>query len=135
MSLHPAVAAASVAPSGAGIPIRELALVGLTAAVVTFLATGLMRLLAIRIGAVAYPRDRDVHVTPTPRLGGVGMYIGVLAAMLMAAQLPALTRGFAFSSDVPAVLWAGLVIVVVGALDDRFGLDSLTKFAGQVTAA
>jgi UDP-GlcNAc:undecaprenyl-phosphate/decaprenyl-phosphate GlcNAc-1-phosphate transferase len=135
VSLHPAVAAASVAPSGAGIPIRELALVGLTAAVVTFLATGLIRLLAIRIGAVAYPRDRDVHVTPTPRLGGVGMYIGVLAAMLMAAQLPALTRGFAFSSDVPAVLWAGLVIVVVGALDDRFGLDSLTKFAGQVTAA
>ncbi|WP_127784887.1 MraY family glycosyltransferase [Rhodococcus sp. X156] len=126
---------ALIAPGGTGVPIRELALVGLTAAVVTFLATGIIRVVAIRIGAVAYPRDRDVHVTPTPRLGGVGMYLGVLAAMLLAAQLPALTRGFDYSSDVTAVLWAGLVIVLVGAIDDRFGLDSLTKFAGQVTAA
>ncbi len=129
------VVTALVAPSSAGVPIRELALVALTAAVVTFLSTGAIRLLAIKIGAVAYPRDRDVHVTPTPRLGGVGMYLGALAATLLAAQLPALNRSFAFSSDVPAVLWAGLVIVAVGAVDDRFGLDSLTKFAGQVTAA
>lgn len=133
--LQHSVSAVSVTASSAGVPIRELALVGLTAAVVTFVATGLIRVLAIKVGAVAYPRERDVHVTPTPRLGGVGMYLGLLAAMLLAAQLPALNRSFAFSSDVPAVLWAGLVIVAVGVVDDRFGIDSLTKFAGQVTAA
>jgi len=117
------------------VPIRELALVGLTAAAVTFLATGVIRVIAVRSGAVARPRERDVHVTPTPRLGGLGMYLGVLAAMGLAVQLPALTRGFAYSNDVKATLAAGAVIVVVGALDDRFGLDALTKFAGQVTAA
>ncbi len=40
---------------GAGVPLRELLLVLLTAAVVTFLATGLIRIAAIRFGAVAAP--------------------------------------------------------------------------------
>jgi len=123
----------TVAP--AGLPLREYLLVGLTAAVLTFLLTGLVRLLAIRSGAVARPRDRDVHRTPIPRLGGLAMYGGILGGLLLAHQLPVLRRSFEFSFDVVAVLVAGGIIVVVGALDDRFELDSLTKLAGQVTAA
>ncbi|AOW94825.1 undecaprenyl-phosphate alpha-N-acetylglucosaminyl 1-phosphate transferase [Rhodococcus sp. WMMA185] len=123
------------AGGGAGVPLRELLLVLFTAAVVTYLATGAVRLLALRSGAVAVPRERDVHVTPTPRLGGVGIYLGLLVALLFAHQLPALTRGFEFTSDVPAALVSGLVIVLVGVIDDRWGLDALTKFVGQVTAA
>ena len=107
----------------------------LTAAAVTFLLTGLIRMLAIRVGAVAYPRQRDVHVTPIPRMGGVAMYGGVLGAMFLANNLPALSRGFEYSNDALAVIAAGGLIVLVGALDDRFELDSLTKLAGQVTAA
>ncbi len=121
--------------NGAGVPLRELLLVLFTAAVVTFLGTGAVRLVALRFGAVAVPRDRDVHVQPTPRLGGVGMYVGMLVALLFAQQLPALTRGFEFTSDISAVLVAGFVIVLVGVIDDRWGLDALTKFVGQVTAA
>lgn len=120
---------------GAGVPLRELLLVLFTAAVVTYLATGAIRVGASKFGAVAVPRDRDVHVTPTPRLGGIGMYLGMLAALLFAQQLPALTRGFEFTQDVPAALVSGLVIVLVGVVDDRWGLDALTKFVGQVTAA
>ncbi|RRO12637.1 undecaprenyl/decaprenyl-phosphate alpha-N-acetylglucosaminyl 1-phosphate transferase [Saccharopolyspora rhizosphaerae] len=118
-----------------GLPAREYLLVMFTAAVTTFLLTGLIRLLAIRVGAVAYPRVRDVHVKPMPRMGGVAMYGGVLAATFLAANLPALSRGFAYSKDSLAVVIAGGLIVLVGALDDRFELDSLTKLAGQVTAA
>lgn len=120
---------------GAGVPIRELLLVLFIAAVVTFLATGAVRLFALKFGAVAVPRDRDVHVTPTPRLGGVGMYLGMVAGVLFAQQLPALTRGFEFTTDIPAALVSGAVIVLVGIIDDRWGLDALTKFVGQVTAA
>ncbi|QDQ93820.1 undecaprenyl/decaprenyl-phosphate alpha-N-acetylglucosaminyl 1-phosphate transferase [Rhodococcus sp. WB9] len=123
------------AGGGAGVPLRELLLVLFTAAVVTYLATGAVRLFALRFGAVAVPRDRDVHVTPTPRLGGVGMYLGMLVALLFAQQLPALTRGFEFTADIPAALVSGFVIVLVGVVDDRWGLDALTKFVGQVTAA
>jgi len=88
---------------GAGVPLRELALVGLTAAIITYFATGWVRALATRWGAVAYPRERDVHLQPTPRMGGLAMYIGVVVAVLLASQLPALTRGFVYSSGMPAV--------------------------------
>jgi UDP-GlcNAc:undecaprenyl-phosphate GlcNAc-1-phosphate transferase len=64
------------------------------------------------------------------------MYIGVVAAVLFAHQLPALRSGFDYKPDIPiAVLVAATVIVLVGIVDDRWGLDALTKFAGQVTAA
>lgn len=120
---------------GAGVPLRELALVGLTAAIITYFCTEWVRLLATRLGAVAIPRERDVHVQPTPRMGGLAMYIGVLAAVLLASQLPALTRGFVYSSGMPAVLVAGGIIMGIGLIDDKWGLDALTKFAGQITAA
>jgi UDP-GlcNAc:undecaprenyl-phosphate GlcNAc-1-phosphate transferase len=120
---------------GAGVPLRELALVGLTAAIITYFCTGWVRVLATRVGAVAVPRERDVHVQPTPRMGGLAMYIGVLAAVLVASQLPALTRGFVYSSGLPAVLVAGGIIMGIGLIDDKWGLDALTKFAGQITAA
>ena len=128
------LAATTLSNNGAGVPLRELALVGLSAALITYLATGVVRVIATRTGAVAVPRARDVHAVPTPRLGGVGMLLGVLAAILIAQQLPALTRGF-LTDDMDAMVVASLVIVVVGIIDDRWGLDALTKFVGQLTAA
>ena len=120
---------------GAGVPLRELVLVGLTAAIVTYFATGGVRILALKLGAVAYPRERDVHFRPTPRMGGLAMYLGVVTAVFLASQLPALTRGFIYSSGLPAVVIAGGLIMGIGLIDDRWGLDALTKFAGQITAA
>ncbi|RCW45253.1 UDP-GlcNAc:undecaprenyl-phosphate GlcNAc-1-phosphate transferase [Halopolyspora algeriensis] len=119
----------------AGLPAREYLLICLTSAAVTFLFTGLVRMLALRSGAVAHPRRRDVHLAPIPRMGGVAMYLGVLGGMFVANNLPALSRSFDYSNDALAVILAGGLITVVGALDDRFELDSLTKLAGQVTAA
>ena len=118
------------------LPIREFLLAGLTATVVTFLLVGPVRVLALRLGAVAWPRRRDVHVTPTPRWGGLAMLGGVLAGVGMAYQLPALRLAFDNNaSEVLGVLGAALLLAAVGALDDRYDLDALTKFAGQTTAA
>jgi UDP-GlcNAc:undecaprenyl-phosphate/decaprenyl-phosphate GlcNAc-1-phosphate transferase len=119
----------------AGLPIREYMLVGLTAAVLTFLATGPVRRLAIRWGAVAHPRQRDVHTVPIPRMGGLAMYIGVCGGMLLAHQLPVLRRAFDYSLDPTAILLGGGLIVLIGMLDDRYELDSITKLAGQTTCA
>lgn len=119
----------------AGLPIREYLLVGLTTSVLTFLSVGLVRRLAIRWGAVAHPRQRDVHTVPIPRMGGMAMYVGVCGGMLLAHQLPVLRRAFEYSLDPVAVLLGGGLIMVIGMLDDRYELDSLTKFAGQVTCA
>jgi UDP-GlcNAc:undecaprenyl-phosphate GlcNAc-1-phosphate transferase len=118
------------------LPIREYLLAGLTSAVITFLLVGPVRLLAIKLGAVAWPRGRDVHVTPTPRWGGLAMFGGVLAGVAMAYQLPALRLAFdTNSAEVLGALLAAALLVGVGVLDDRYDLDVLTKFAGQTTAA
>ena len=72
---------------GAGVPLRELGLVILVAATVTYLATGIVRSMMVRAGKVAEIRQRDVHTQPTPRLGGVAMFSGFLAAVFLAMYL------------------------------------------------
>lgn len=120
----------------AGVPLRELGLVLLVAAVVTYLLTGAVRSIMIRSGRVAEIRQRDVHTQPTPRLGGLAMYSGFLVAVFVASQLPALTRGFMpVTPEMNAVIWSGLVIVVVGVIDDIYELDAITKLIGQVLGA
>jgi len=115
--------------------MREYAVILLTAALVTFLATPVVRVAAVRFRVMAAVRDRDVHVIPTPRGGGVAMYLGVAAGVLVAYQLPSLQRSFEFSTQTIAVLVAGGLICLLGVLDDRFGLDALTKLTGQIAAA
>src|SRR3954471_16937816 len=114
--------------------MREYAVVLLTAGLVTYLTTPVVRMVAVRLRMMAAPRERDVHVIPTPRGGGVAMYLGVAAAILVATRLPALHRTFD-DSQVYAVLVAGGLICLLGVLDDRFGLDALTKLTGQIAAA
>jgi UDP-GlcNAc:undecaprenyl-phosphate GlcNAc-1-phosphate transferase len=117
------------------LPLREWIYAGATAAVVTFLLVGPVRVLALRFGAVAWPRGRDVHVTPTARWGGLAMLAGVLAGIAMAYQLPAMRLAFDYGTEMLGVVGAAVLLAVVGALDDRFELDAFTKLAGQVTAA
>lgn len=115
--------------------MREYVLVLLVAAATTFLASGLARKLAIRFGAVAQVRDRDVHTIPIPYFGGVAMLLGLAAAFVVALQLPWLSRHDTVAHDASAVLLAGAVICAVGILDDLFELHALTKVAGQILAA
>lgn len=114
--------------------MREYLLVLVVAAAVTFLMTSGARLLALRTGAVARPRDRDVHTKAVPRMGGLGIYLGFAAAVGVAWHLPALQSTFSRSSEVAGVLMAGGLICLLGLVDDRLELDWFTKLAGQVAA-
>ena len=115
--------------------MREYLLVMLIAAAVTYLTSGLCRRLAFRTGALAKVRDRDVHTVEMPYLGGLAMLVGVIAAILLAWQLPFLGRQPTVQQDSFAVLVSASVICIVGVLDDMFDLPPLPKFAGQVLAA
>src|SRR5699024_12234975 len=88
------VALLAAAGAGAGVPLRELALLVLVSASVSYLLTGVVRYLVVRSGFLDMPRERDVHDIPKPRLGGVAMYSGIIAAIWVASELPALNRGF-----------------------------------------
>lgn len=122
--------------AGAGVPLRELALVLLVGCTATYVTTGIIRSIMMRFGQVNAPRQRDVHSVPTPRLGGVAMFTGVVFAVLMASQLPALNRGFPpVTPDMAAVIMAAFVIVVVGVIDDLYDMSWMLKFSGQLIAA
>src|SRR5690606_21111679 len=84
----------------AGQRVRVYLLVLLTAAAVTFLATPLVRRLALLAGAITPVRDRDVHATPIPRLGGVAMLAGLAVALLVGSQVPFLDDVFFESGTV-----------------------------------
>ncbi|HET7430766.1 MAG TPA: MraY family glycosyltransferase [Nocardioides sp.] len=117
--------------------MREYVLVFLVAATATYLLTVIAREIALRTGAVARVRDRDVHAEPIPYLGGLAMLGGLVAAYVVAHHLPFLsTRSGPFVfHDARNVLIAGALICAVGVLDDLFELDALTKLGGQVLAA
>lgn len=116
--------------------MREYLLVFLVALAVTYLLTVVAREIALRTGAVARVRDRDVHAEPVPYLGGVAMLGGLLAAYIVARQLPFLSDSGPFVfPDAGVVLVAGTMLCAVGVLDDLFELDALTKLGGQVLAA
>ena len=76
--------------------------------------------------SIAEVRDRDVHAIPTPRLGGVAMFAGLLrraacsptSCRCCAASSPTATRPSGRSSPARAV------ICLLGVVDDRWGLDA-----------
>ncbi len=109
----------------------------LVAAAVTYLLVPLIRVFAVRIGAMPEVRDRDVHTTPTPRLGGLAMYGGLVAGLLIAAELPYAGGKLAEGQGkiVIALIAAGGLITLTGFLDDWLGMDALVKLAGQIGAA
>jgi len=116
--------------------VREYLLVFLVAAAATYLLTVIAREIAIRTGAVAAVRDRDVHDEPIPYLGGLAMLGGLVAAYFVARELPFLSQSNPdVFRDAGTVLIAGAMICAVGVLDDIFELDALTKFGGQLIAA
>ncbi|MFC7493714.1 MULTISPECIES: glycosyltransferase family 4 protein [unclassified Nocardioides] len=116
--------------------MREYLLVFLVAAAATYLLTVIAREIALRTGAVAKVRDRDVHAVPIPYLGGLAMLGGLVAAYIVARQLPFLSTSQPFVfRDAGIVLIAGALICAVGVLDDLFEIDALTKLGGQVLAA
>ena len=114
--------------------MREYVLTLLVAAAVTYVLTPLVRRFAIAVGAMHAARDRDVHVVPTPLLGGFAMYAGLAAALVVASQLPSLNSVFADTNMARGLLLAGGLVVVMGFVDDRWGMGVISKLAGQVAA-
>jgi len=114
--------------------VPEYVLIVLVTAAVTYLLTPLVRRGAIAARAMHAARDRDVHVVPTPLLGGLAIYGGLAAGLMVAGQLTPLRTVLAGNRTAAGLLLAGGLIVVVGVVDDRWGLSPISKLAGQAAA-
>ena len=84
-------------------------------------------------GAFMHVRKRDVHTEITPRWGGLSMWIAMSLTFLVVNHLPLV--GKSFGREATGIFLAGTFIMLLGAIDDRYDLDSITKFAGQAVAA
>lgn len=115
--------------------MRAYLLVALISALVTFATTWVSVRVARKLKLHREPRERDVHESPTPRIGGIGMYLGLLAGIVSAALLGWFEGLFLNPAQPIAVLVAAAIIVIVGLLDDLIDLDWTAKLAGQIFAA
>ncbi|MET9891301.1 MraY family glycosyltransferase [Streptomyces sp. NPDC006465] len=115
--------------------MREYLLTLCITAAVTYLLTGPVRKFAIVAGAMPEIRARDVHREPTPRLGGIAMFFGLCAGLLVADHLTNLNAVFSNSNEPRALLSGAALIWLIGVLDDKFEIDALIKLGGQMIAA
>ena len=97
------------------------------AVVISFAATPLVKNLAYKVGAIDVPKDnRRMHKTPTPRLGGLAIFIAFLFSVLLFAEIDRQMQG---------ILLGAIMIVILGVLDDILTLKALPKFLVQIAAA
>ncbi|NLB17574.1 MAG: undecaprenyl/decaprenyl-phosphate alpha-N-acetylglucosaminyl 1-phosphate transferase [Syntrophomonadaceae bacterium] len=82
--------------------------------------------LAFRIGAVDKPDARKVHDQPMPRLGGLGIFIAFVLAILVAVDIDRSLTG---------ILLGGSLIFLVGVLDDIYDLSPWVKLGAQICGA
>lgn len=115
----------------------EPALIAAGVALIAALAcTPLARGVARRLGAVDQPGGRRVHVHATPRMGGLGVLVAYLVA-LVATWAWARATGEATGNVTPVLgfLGGGVFLAIVGAFDDVKALGAKKKLAGQIVAA
>ncbi|PUB22886.1 UDP-GlcNAc:undecaprenyl-phosphate GlcNAc-1-phosphate transferase [Promicromonospora sp. AC04] len=114
--------------------MRVYLLLMLVAAAVTFLTTPFARWVALKTSAISAVRARDVHLVPTPRLGGLAMLIGIVVSVLLASQMPFLSGVFE-DRQAWGIVGGAAIVCGLGWADDKWDLDWVTKLAGQVLAA
>jgi UDP-GlcNAc:undecaprenyl-phosphate GlcNAc-1-phosphate transferase len=118
-----------------------LALVSAVAAIGTLAFAPLTVRIARRVNAIDYPDGRRVNTKPTPRLGGVALFVGMLLAIgvfllvysVMNDGAP--IRGMSAGISYGGVFLSFLVIFGVGIIDDIFGIKVPYKVLGQIAAA
>lgn len=115
--------------------MRAYLLMMLVSAAVTFLGTWAVLKLAHKYKIYPQIRSRDVHTRPTPRLGGIAMFVGFTAAILAAGSLGWFKSVFTDPTHIIAIVVAALLITVIGFLDDLYDLDWSLKLAGQFVVA
>jgi UDP-GlcNAc:undecaprenyl-phosphate GlcNAc-1-phosphate transferase len=113
---------------------REYLVVLVVAAGATWLLTFVVRWLAHRLDMVVKPDERRVHEKDTATAGGIAMFGGMVAAMVVASQLGPFHQVFHGNSAPFGVIVAATVIFLIGLLDDLREMSAPAKLAGQVLA-
>ena len=112
--------------------------------ITALVCTPIARLIAWKVGSVDYPGSRRINRKPTPRMGGIAVFLGLAAAFFIGQFLFPMfhmpiflsPKGMSASKvNYTMVAFGFLAIFVTGLVDDIVTLKPLQKFAGQILAA
>lgn len=117
-------------------------IVAAAAFLTTYLCVPLAKRFAYHVGAIDYPSKRRINTTPTPRLGGLAVFAGLIVALIveiagvkLLGWPPILIPHPSMNINYPLLGVAFLVIVATGAIDDVRSLSPRKKLMGQILAA
>ena len=108
----------------------------LAALVLSLVLVPLVREFNRRLGMVDQPSARRINKTPVPRGGGLAIYLTLMAVSFAFPYM--FGRPFVPGQDPVMAMHLSLpplMLVVLGYVDDKFGLPPLVKLAGQIVAA
>jgi len=108
--------------------------------IVAFIFTPVMRATALYYGIIDQPdRMRKMHTAPVAYLGGVAVFVGWLAGLVVSQYLVLHRADPGWPTNHPivrfSIVMGALVIILLGLWDDLIGLRPWMKISGQVFAA
>lgn len=113
-----------------------MSIIGLVVSLgLALLLTPQVKKFAFKVGAVDVPNARKVHTKVMPRLGGLGIYLAFILTLFLVLPFVADDLSLRDANFIKAFLVGGSMIVLIGALDDRFQLSAKVKLLGQIIAA
>ena len=116
--------------------LQALLFAGLSGLLLSYLLTPLAMRFGYRAGMVDMPGGRRIHDTPTPRSGGLALFIGFTVTLACLAHLGLFSQADAeFITWTRQIIQVSLLVVVLGLIDDRFEIGPLVKFFGQIAVA
>lgn len=97
---------------------------------ISIVSTPYIKKLAIKLNAVDEPKERGLHKTPIPRMGGLAIFLGFMISIISVALLEGI-----FSTQLLGFLIGATIIVIVGILDDIHNLSAKIKLLCQIVAS
>ncbi|MBD2521975.1 MULTISPECIES: MraY family glycosyltransferase [unclassified Nostoc] len=106
----------------------------LLAWLVTWRSIPTVRKFALRVGWADQPNARRLNREPLPNAGGLAIYAGVIAALVLASLLRPIELQNVLA-QVLTILLGGSILVLVGFIDDQFGLPPSIRLWAQIVTA
>jgi UDP-GlcNAc:undecaprenyl-phosphate/decaprenyl-phosphate GlcNAc-1-phosphate transferase len=106
--------------------VMDYVIAFLISLIIATISTPIVKKIAIKYGFVDKPDFRKVHKNIMPRLGGLSIVLGTLAGLIYLAPK---------SDYLLPIMIGGLIVLIIGILDDKYQLSPKSKFIGQLIAA
>ena len=94
--------------------------------IITTITTPIIKKIAHQLKLFDFPEHRKAHRNPTPRVGGIGLFLGIGIACIVLNQ---------YDSTLTPIMIGATLIFGIGIIDDLFGISAKQKLLLQVLVA